>query len=254
MKVSAIHIGDAIPLKPILKKERDVAQMRNPLVLTWEGKSIVIFQFGVVVFWDVSEADQARFFEGFKEYISEVHENPFREIQDVNQGASYIFTDEAITVPEISLKSIVVISIVLARSIALEEHEIGIKALMKRFQLLRLHKNQKRKVLLSDRTLLKIASEAMDTHQTMSFSMAMLDTPDIVWDDNELRNFYKVLLEEYEIEFRYKQLTYKLKLLIQHSEFVLHLMENRRAFWLEMTVIILIGMEVLFFGYDLWWK
>jgi uncharacterized Rmd1/YagE family protein len=229
-------------------------QMRSPLVLTWEGKSVVAFPFGAVVFWDFSESDQERFFNAFKDYVSNVDDHPIREVQEVKEGSSFIFTDELITVPEISLKTIVVISIVLARSIALEEHEIGIKALMKNFQHIRPQGERKPKTMMSDRKLLQIASEAMDTHQAMSFSMALLDTPDIVWDDNELRSFYKVLLEEYEIAFRYKQLTYKLKLLIQHSEFILHLMENRRAFWLEMTVILLIGLEVLFFGYDLWWK
>jgi required for meiotic nuclear division protein 1 len=246
MKVSAVHIGDAIALKPILKKERSV--------LTWEGKSVVVFPFGVVVFWDLPLPDQARFFESFRDSISNFHESPLREAQEVHVGSEYAFADELITVPEISLKSIVVISIVLARSIALEEHEIGINALMEQFQPLRLHKHQNGRVHMSNRRLLRISSEAMDTHQAMSISMAMLDTPDIVWDDNELRSFYKVLREEYEIEFRYKQLTYKLKLLIQHSEFILHLMENRRSFLLEMTVIALIGLEVLLFGYDLWWK
>lgn len=254
MKVSAVHIGDSIALKPILKKERDIVQMRNPLVLSWEGKTIVAFPFGVVVFWDLPLPDQARFFEAFKDYISNIEEAPFREGQEVQAGSGYAFADELITVPEISLESIVVISIVLARSIALEKHEIGINALMEQFQPLRLHKQSTGRVRMSNSKLLRISSEAMDTHQAMSISMAMLDTPDIVWDDNELRSFYKVLLEEYEIEFRFKQLTYKLKLLIQHSEFILHLMENRRSFLLEMTVIGLIGLEVVLFGYDLWWK
>lgn len=82
--------------------------------------------------------------------------------------------------------------------------------------------------------------------------MSMLDTPDLVWDDTELCDFYKDLLEEYEIETRHKQLTYKLDIIMQHTEFILHFLEARSSFWLEVTIVVLIVIEILLFVYEIW--
>ncbi len=251
MKVTAAHICESITLKPLLKQERENARMRNPLVLSWRGTSVALFPFGVAVFWDVSLEEQKSFSDEYEKFLVRKHETPLHEVHEVTEGKNYSFNDDLIIVPAVSLETIVVISVVLARSLALEDHEKGLNALMNQFQLLHTTKHGWGKIGMLNNNLLRISSDVMEAHQVMSISVAMLDTPDIVWDDNELRTFYNKLLEEYEIKFRYTQLTYKLKLLMQHVEFMLHLMENKKMFWLEVVIVVLIFVEIVLFVFDL---
>ncbi|PIQ76186.1 hypothetical protein COU78_01355 [Candidatus Peregrinibacteria bacterium CG10_big_fil_rev_8_21_14_0_10_49_24] len=252
IRVSAVHIGDSIALKPMIKSNRESIVMRNPLIVQWKKKNVVIFPFGVVVFWDFSANEEQRFFADIAEHIVHVQESPLRETGKVEEGSQFSFRDDRITVPSIDSKSIAVISLILARSLGLEKQELNLEKLTLQFQPLVTRKKSSLLGYVSNRKMLRISGEAMDVHQITSISMSMLDTPDLVWDDTDLCDFYKDLLEEYEIEMRHKQLTYKLELLMQHSEFILHLLEARKSFWLEVTIIVLIAVEIVLFVYDLW--
>jgi uncharacterized Rmd1/YagE family protein len=70
-------------------------------------------------------------------------------------------------------------------------------------------------------------------------------SPDEVWEDQILDKLYNDLKRMFEIETRYRVLEYKLKLIQESVEIIVDLSKSMRETFLEITVIVLIAIELL---------
>lgn len=252
MRVHTTHSCNLIHIKGVIDLYKDNIQNLNPLVITYNTKHITVFPYGAIVFWDCTSKEQADFIATIQPFIAEPYKTVLEDIEQVDSGKDFSFGDHVLTVPAINSKTIAIISLVLARSLALERQEETIHTQLATFS--DLHTTNKKIIEnpISVKKLLRTVGESMDARQNMILSMSMLDTPDIAWNDSVLAEYYRSLLAEFEVDIRFKQTMRKLDLLIQHSEFMLHVIENKRAFWLEVTIVVLILIEIIMFGYDLW--
>lgn len=251
MNIEAVYIADSIQLKSVISTHKASIQTRSPLLLKYSGKHVVVYTFGVIVFFDCTTEEQTAFIESITSCMQNVFTTPLREIEQLQIGTEFDCADHTLTVPTLTVKTMAVISLVLARSLALEQQEHVIQTQLAAFSNLHINDLGTKKSRLTSKKLLQMAGESMRMRQHMTLSMSMLDTPDIIWNNSELANFHSLLLHEYEVSIRFKQTMQKSQLLIEHVEFILHVIENRRALWLEVTIVILILIEIILFVYEI---
>ena len=63
---------------------------------------------------------------------------------------------------------------------------------------------------------------------------------------------YRDAVDMFELKDRYRTVDHKLKMMQDNLGIIADLLKNRRATMLELTIILLIFIEVILFVYELW--
>lgn len=253
MKVSAIHVGKKIMLKSLQVKLKPKVVFKDPLILHEEKKYAVLFKYGVAVFWGFSKAEQDRFLKKIRPYIENRITDHSSEVTDVVYPKSKrAIKENKIHLKNLNLDKIALISIILGRSVALEYYEKEVEKALLTFDPVMKSVEEEGKIKFSSRNLFRKIGFAMNVRHLSLSQMALLDRPDITWEDMNLSRFYDELADEYEIDDRYDILKEKLEIIFRNSEFILGFIESKRSMLLEVTIIILIMIEIVIFIYEVW--
>ncbi len=254
MKVRALRLGQRISLKKLQVNSKFKPSLRDPFVVNYEkDKHIVLFKYGTVIFWNFKDEEIEKIIAEIEPCISEKNSNMEFEDVDVNlskTGENEI-SDGDIYISELDILHISLISIVLSRSLAMDrfEGEVG-QALSDLEGVIDVF-SKKGKSTLSMKALLKKLGFAMKIQHLAVNQMALLDRPNIAWENTNLDEFYTLLAEEYELEDRYEILDDKLNILFRSVEFILGYIETKKSYILEFTVVILILVEIIIFFFEL---
>lgn len=254
MRVAAIHLGKQISLKSIQSKLDFKASYKEPLVIEYsKARFIVVFKYGVVVFWGITPGDMNKFLLTISPFIVDHFDDKFEEDLTLKVGRKIDqIKDDQIHLSFLSVEKIALVSMILARSLALERFEQQVEKILKDFELVVNNFTEKGRIGFSGKYLLKKVGMAMSLQHGAVSQLALLDKPDLTWNDLELDRLYNRLEEEFELDDRYQIAAEKLKMLFHNVEFILNLLSERRGVILELIIIFLILIEVLFFIYETW--
>lgn len=254
MRVSAIHLGKQISIKAMHSKLDFKASYQEPLLIQYSKASfIVVFKYGVVVFWGIKPGEVNKFLLTVSPFVVDHFDKKFEEELTLKVGKQ---VDEIkaheIHLSYLSVEKVALASMILARSLALESFEQQVENILKDFELVVNHFTEKGRIGFSGKYLLKKVGIAMSLQHSAVSQLALLDKPDLTWDDIELDRLYNRLEEEFELDDRYQIAAEKLKMLFHNVEFILNLLSERRGVVMELIIIFLILIEVLFFVYETW--
>lgn len=253
MTVRVVHLAQKLSYKYFLKNERKNIVHEEPLVLQWGmDKWVTILKYGVIVFWNFKTEEESAFLKEFSEHVGEILKDPLRDEISVKETMSEhgVIKDEYIHLKEISPENIALVSLILGRSLALERFEREVEQVIEDFGVLMKHFEEKGNSSLSGKALLKKVGFAMNIRNQALGQMALLDKPDLTWEDQDLEKLYLKLLEEYELEDRYDVLKEKLDMIFQNVEFILNYLDTKRSLLLEVTIVILIVFEIILFFFE----
>lgn len=247
MEVRALHLGQKINLRLLQEKLSLRPSFKEPFVVEYSnGKYVVILKYGVVVFWGFADGDINELLGQIAPFISDRFNVPGEEFTDISVQAS---TDEVkqnkICLNGVNSKKVALISLILGRSVALENFEEQVNKALSEFEEVIDSFASSGKTKLSTKSLLKRVGLAMKIQYNAVNQMAMLDRPDMTWEDGKLDIFYNELAEEFEIEDRYVILNEKLKMLFRNVEFILDMLDTRRGTLMELIIILLILIEIV---------
>ena len=249
MKVRAIHFGQRIDLRKLQGSIGLRISFREPLVVEFaKNKFVSFFRYGVVVFWNLGDGEINEVLLKINPFIVEPFQKTVEEAMIVKTGKQKDeIKNEHIFISDLRVEKVAIMSIVLSRSLVLDyfEREVGkvmndIGVVINSFAL-------KGKPSFSSRELLKKVGVAMRIKHVAVNQMAMLDKPDLIWEDKVLDALYSEIAEEYELDERYEILNDKLKMLFTSIEFILSYIDGRRSLFLEITIVFLIVFEIVIF-------
>jgi len=149
---------------------------------------------------------------------------------------------------------VLVIADVLAKSVALAHYERRIGAFFRVIEPLAqtLATNGK---LPRDRTsILKLIGESLIVSHRMAARVAVDDKPDILWDRVDLERLYARLEDEYELKERATTLADKVETVQNTASVLTDLIDAQRSLRLEVTVVLLIAVEIGITFYDLYFR
>lgn len=211
-----------------------------------EKNLLFVFKFGIIVFVNLDN-----------EKIKEVSHNlsPFllSKIKEPNSD-SYVLKEEEkeeITMSEAKISKITIKEIELAARILAQSVEIDYFDTLVEEALSKLANSQqnleKNRIFGGNGKFIKIITFANSINTAVVNELFLLDKPTIVWEDPKLKKYFSHLVETFELNDRFKNLQYKVKLLITSSQFIVDLMQSRKSNTLEWIIIILIAFEIIIF-------
>ena len=253
----AYHLTEILKLKEIDRLFSQTVITRTSTKLVYqEGESgyFFIYRFGSVVFFNIEPSRQTAIVEkirtiiGVKEALV-TSEELFIDVQ--KDGKNEVLFERVI-LDRLSFERVDVLALVLAQSTALEYFELTVDELLKKSGKITSDLRDKGRMRMSEKQINKFIGTCMLAKQDMVSSMYLLDTPDEAWNNEVLDALYRDASDMFELKERYKTMDHKLRVMQDNLEIIADLVQNRRATLLELTIILLILVEVVLFVYELW--
>lgn len=212
-----------------------------------DGKSAIIFPFGSIVFVNMEHHEIV----DLVDYLEKLEAN--LKNAEYKYSESYML-EIGSEVPSVGFNSMAVsdsrnhhmdiLATVLSKSVALEKVEADLSKLLDEFE--HVVEYLARGVLnISDEKIASMSARILGfKFDTISYIM-LLDKPDITWENQEAETLYIQLSQFYELKDRYDKIQAKTETLMDITQVLGALTQEKRGNRLEWLVIILIGFEIL---------
>lgn len=224
----------------------DSRQLKGILKAT-EDKLVKVFSFGSAVFVNMEH----------HEIVDTV--NYLKNIEKTLVNASFKYQDDYTIVvndeePSVHFEHFNVnhyedyhlnmLSIVLAKSVALERVEEGLDNLLDEIEEI-IAKLERGKLAISDAKLAKTVATILRFKFNIISYLMLLDKPAITWVNQESENLYSALEELFELSDRYDKIKGKSETLMDITEVFTTMTYQKRGNILEWMIIVLISIELV---------
>jgi len=134
---------------------------------------------------------------------------------------------------------------VLAQSVTIDYYDEDAQAILDRIALMGAEVARKGRPLGRQRDLVRFTGSAMAFQAEIIGAILLLDKPDLTWEDEYADRLHDKLRYHFEIGERYKALETKLVTIRDTLHALLAMGSERRMFFVEVAVLVLIVIEVV---------
>lgn len=213
-------------------------------------KYVFYYKFNVIVFfWFTKDEELFRLNNLgksiWKESIDiDIHQDAELEINP-DMEKDFSISEELISLKQVDIWYIEVISIIIAQSVALEYYEIMVDQIFPKNANFYDEMKNTWDLHIKQKDILKFWANILSIRHTIVNDLFLLDKPDILWDDMILEKFYNILYKSYDLEDRFEALEYKLDLMNNDIEFLNDIAWYKHTSFLEWIIIFLILFEIV---------
>jgi uncharacterized Rmd1/YagE family protein len=208
---------------------------------------VFLYAFGAAVFHDTPGDQRDKVLERIRAALPRLGRKVVAETFTVREepGARTGFVDGVLHIAELSSARAATVSVVVAQSAAMEYYERLVDDLFARTDAL-VDKLEKSGTVRARPTRLhRFIGEAITSRNEVLSVLHLLDKPDEVWEDPELDRIYDDLRAEFDLVDRYQALEAKLRGVQESLELVLDVARDRRMYLLEVSIALLILVELV---------
>lgn len=222
---------------------------------TAADERILVFSFGSIVFINSSVEHTEifmRYIKSIKPEIDTSQYNKFKDDYALHFAADeeVEFTDRYVQIPNVELFYPELISIVIAKSVALERIEEQLGRILDDLES-KIDNLEKGKLNIGNKELAKTTSRIVrHEYNTIAYIM-ILDKPDITWINSDAAHFYEKMSEFFELNDRYEVIKSKTEILKSIIDGLASISHTIRGLFVEWIVVILIVIEVILMILDL---
>jgi required for meiotic nuclear division protein 1 len=209
---------------------------------------VFIYPFGAMVFHDVTHSDRESELTrlrrarpsltmtpgGAEEFF--VREDPGK-IPDVHDGV--------LTLDQLTPERASVVALTIAQSAAMEYYEGAVEQMFEQTGRRVERLEDRGTVSLRTKPLHRFIGAAVSTRSEVLSVLHLFDKPDEAWDDAGMDRIYDELRAEFDLVDRYQAMETKLRTMQESLELILDVARDRRLVSLEVTIVILIGLEIV---------
>jgi uncharacterized Rmd1/YagE family protein len=171
-------------------------------------------------------------------------EEPFRVVTDPSAPGVSVDWD-GLVLPQRSATDLDVIALVLARSAALERHELAMKPLLDEAETLVSEIGRRGRPLLRARRSVRRVAGLAQRRLELARWFFLVDRPETAWEDPAAARLFDQLFDHLELEPRHEALLHQLTATESTLETVLDLWQVQRSHFLEWLIIVLIALEIV---------
>jgi uncharacterized Rmd1/YagE family protein len=217
-----------------------------------QDRRVLVFAFGSVVLVNMNATEEKAFMEYLKKFQPEVDLQNYHRYSDdyelregeVKEGEDDLFiTDQYVVLSKLHPFHPELISVVIAKSVALEKTEAQVEKILDLLEGM-LDRLEKAKLRISDRELARTYAKIIrHEYNTIAYIM-ILDKPDITWANSEAASFYDRMSEFFELNDRFEVLKEKsniLRVIMNHFSTI---SRSLRGLFVEWLIVLLILVEV----------
>lgn len=211
-----------------------------------ENKSVHLFAFGSIVFVNMQHheiVDVINYLSSFEKGLNLAKFDYKDEYSLELAPGEEVLTNDAMTVTAFETYHSDILSVVLAKSVALERIEADIETLLDQIEDV-INRLQKGNLSSRDDQLSKISARILGfKYNTVSYIM-LLDKPDSTWNNQKAEELYTRLSHMFELDERYNKTQAKTDTLMDIVQVFTSLTQHRKANILEIMIIALIMIEI----------
>lgn len=248
LSIESFHVGRRIRLEDAARGwvDRILDKSKSDLCLRLGDGYVYLFSFGSAVFTGVEKPKAEVFLKELATYVDGVNDHVVDDfVLAVEPGAKEKVHFDRVVVHDVSQQKLRLICLVLAQSTTLEHFEQQVEKLLDRCaaftDAIALGGNWRGPV----KEILSFLGLGLATRRQIVSNLAILDSPDIVWEDPGLDALFQEHKGNFELTSRYRTLEHKLRLIHESVEVLVDLSNTRQAHVLEVVVVILIAVEVI---------
>jgi len=218
-------------------------------------EKILVFSFGSIVFVNSTNEHTEIFMRYLKKLKPDINIEKYNTFQDDYalhhvENEEVEFTDSFVQIPTIELFYPELISIVIAKSVALERIEQQLSKILDDLEI-KIDNLEKGKLNIGNKELAKITSRIVrHEYNTIAYIM-ILDKPDITWVNRDAASFYEMMSDFFELNDRYEIIKSKTEILKKIIDGLGSISNSIRGLFVEWVVVLLIVAEVVLMIIDL---
>lgn len=249
--IRAFHMAERLKLKDVRDKlgynPKEFSNYEMVIPLSGEHAYLLIYNFGSLVFFNAAEkeieTEMARMasFRGPAETMR-TSDNFAIEVSTTAQNKAHF---DKLEVRELSYDSIKIASVLLAQSTALEYYEILIENLLEETNKFSKRLEKEGQYLEKNTDLIKFIGMCLNTRQEIIANLYIVDSPDEIWENNELERLFTDLKAVLDLEVRYRSLEHKIEIIQESIEIIVDLSKSRRMTQLELVIIGLFAVDII---------
>jgi uncharacterized Rmd1/YagE family protein len=229
-----------------------VRRTKTVVVVRYGPRSwAVAHDFGALVFLGVPQPERDRVIKALLAQVGPEPRPPLEETFSVEigpEGPTVRF--DRVVVPELDLKVVEIIALVVAQSVAMEYYEGDLDALVEALE-------QRSRLLATEgalrgsvREMMRFIGRGMTIRSQVIHTLSLLESPGATWENEALDRLYRGLRTSFEIEERYRALDHEIRIVQDNLALLVDMVRQRRYTMLEVTVAVFVVAETLLFVWE----
>ena len=225
------------------------AELKHHFSKIKDSQKIYIYSFGSIIFINFNHSEIQNSLKLLKNFIKDIKIASMDKFTDsyavkIVENTDLILNNDELITGRYNPYFSDIISVVLAKSVALERIEDNIDRILDDIEDI-IDFMEKGQFKIKDSKMAKLASQILKfKYYTISYIM-LLDKPDITWENMELENLYLKMSELFELNERYEMIKHKTEMLLDVTDIFTGLTYYNREIKLEWMIVILIIIEIL---------
>jgi uncharacterized Rmd1/YagE family protein len=246
LKDIAACVGSGSPSAPPSASRSTKTQL---VVERQPGSFVYAYDFGTLVFVNVPEAARKEILAAVFRTLPREPHPPLHEdfLVEVRAGSriEVALAFDRVVVPELGPSTLEVVAMVLAQSVSIDYYDEDAQAILDRIAVMATEVAHKGRPFGRQRDLVRFVGSAMAFQAEIIGAILLLDKPDLTWEDEHADRLHDQLRYHFEIAERYKALETKLVTIRDTLQALLTMGSERRMFFVEVAVLVLIVIEVV---------
>jgi len=235
--------------------ERSRRLALNPLTVHAGAEGVaVLFRYGVVVMFGMTEDEERSFLEHLHPTLSE----PLERVE--TESAELFRPDAALTSPgsgqlvldDFRIERLQVVADALAKAVVLSFYEAEVARAFERIEPLAQALQRGHSVSSRGRDVLRHIGDVLLIQGKMVGRVEVSEKPETLWEHPEFERLYASLEDEYELMERHRAIERKLELVGKTAETLLNLLHNGRSLRVEWYIVALIVAEIALTLWEMW--
>ncbi|DAB32487.1 MAG TPA: hypothetical protein CFH79_03605 [Sulfurospirillum sp. UBA11407] len=211
-----------------------------------EDEYIVVFDFGVSVFWNVSYENTKFFLDYLEEVAIKKYEENFIEEFEFFNAQDFMVKLDSIMLADDDELTKIALSYAIAQSLKVEEFEKKIGKSIKQNAAIPQELAQYGEIKLNKKEISKKIGELFLVKSKVYLHYDLLDTPDFFWEYPEYEKYYDTLVRYLDINSRLEVLNKKAEIIQELLNVLGNEQNHKYSSFLEWIIILLIAFEIVF--------
>jgi uncharacterized Rmd1/YagE family protein len=224
-----------------------ISSDRKHVVMRAESGFLVAHDFGALVLIGPGGKLEQKAIDSWCGFAGQSERRPTSEDFTivVEPGAKTDARFDRLVVPELTQPVAEIVALVIGQSAALEHVEVEVDDILASIERHARTLRSAGTFRAPRRQLLKLIGAGMALGNRAVLTLAVLDPPLASWNDEALDRIHTGLTQAFGIGERYRALDHKLSKVQGSLELLVDVVQNRRGFFLEVVVILLIALEIV---------
>jgi uncharacterized Rmd1/YagE family protein len=231
----------------LLTNQRCIAY-RNVLQVEWQQGEVFLFDYGVLVFWNIDNEQRIAFIDKLMDFTQEPLDKVLDDEFSYETGADKVLIkNDQIMLTDDEAITRLAISHGIAQSTKLAQFEFQVQDTINDTAYIPRRIAETGKTNLSGKELARLRGRLFIAKSDIMLNYDLLDVPDFFWEYPELNNFYTMIADYLEIRQRVDVLSKKLETIHELFDMMADEQKHKHSSMLEWIIIWLIFFEILVF-------